>query len=167
MHKNIWLSEEQIGDLLLEGFFKPLLDEVGTGRLVRECQIGRGRVDFLVLAPKTVSLYELKITACLDSVAQLIRYERDLDEYLRLHFYKGAIENARKLPKVRLCLMARYFDTKIVELCAQYGIELHRINLLSKSEFEIEYEEPECFPEVSSASQIKKELELFYEVSNG
>ncbi|MEN0058916.1 MAG: hypothetical protein AAGB31_08780 [Bdellovibrio sp.] len=161
----IWLTESQLGDLIWDGLFERFAGRPDS-KAFREFPVGYGRVDFAAFHKKTVNLYELKITASIDSVIQLAKYSRDMSEHLRRHFYSGSIEFAKECPEVKTCLIARYFDTKIVELCTEYGIGMLRVNVVSKSDIELEDEIVADFPEVPISGKTQEEIQNFYGVVN-
>jgi len=166
MAKQVWLSEQEICDLLHVQFIEDAKESARNKKVFRECWIGRGRPDFLMLHSGGIEIYEVKITASLESVVQVAKYQRDLNEYLRQLFYRGDVDHA-KCPAVSSNLVARYIDNQIIDLCAEFGIYLWRINVHSKTEISLDIQDIE-FPVVPEYSPILGHLKSYYsEVLNG
>lgn len=167
--RDVWLSEEQIGDLVWTQFFDPIFSDQPAKKIFREFPVGYGRVDFAAFHEYSVNLYELKITASLDSVVQLAKYKRDMTEHLRLHYWSGPVAPPMffKFPEVRVCLIARYFDTKIPELCAEFDIGMIRVNVVDKDTVAFDEEYVPYFPNVPHESRTAQELTNFFGAYDG
>ena len=142
MKKQIWLTEQEIGDLVAADpnliFFKTDAPETETHRVIREFQIGRGRVDFAQFSKgpgikSVISMFELKITASMFSVHQVVKYKQDLEEYLRQAFYTQGVDH-EKCPKVEVSIGAVHMDREIFQICLELGIWLFQIDVRSKTE---------------------------------
>lgn len=155
-HKYAYLTEMQIGDKLWGGYFKEIAEDNPGYTIHREMNVGLGIADFVVIGP-SITTYELKITASIDAIIQLIRYGKAVDEYLRLHFYCSGIgrtkENYHKYcPRTNLSLIARHFDTEVIETCHALDIETLRVKVESDGELSIDQIEIEQFPDVPNES---------------
>lgn len=106
-----WLSEKEIGDKLWENPEKPLELFLNCEKIYREFWIGKGRVDFATFSKETntITLIELKITADINSVVQLVTYARNL----KIQLHKNGLSDV----KIRLALLARYFDEGVTAFC--------------------------------------------------
>jgi hypothetical protein len=163
--KNIWLNEQQIGDLIWKDdghFFGEDRDNV-----FREFNIGNLRVDFAKFNRDGfygIDLYELKITANVDSLLQILKYKRHLDEYIRCEFFsiESRGESFKRCPRVRMHLIARYFDSQIIEACLEADIALWKVDVISKNEINIEETEFDIFPNVPNSFILSNKLKTFF-----
>lgn len=170
-YKDVWLTEQEIGDLIWanwEEFFGGNFSDLT--RRVRELPINGGRVDFATFAKNTnpannfIELFELKITASISSIIQILTYKQDLDEVLRQAFYES--EEFKEVhmysPQINMNLVARYFDAQILQICSEIGIVLWRVNVISKTKISIEplYEE-HSKPVYVHPEQIKNLVTFF------
>lgn len=174
MGKSIWLNEHEIGDLIWRDWendkvfpeYQIFPDK--QKQRFREFNIGRGRVDFACFNKldgghtQFIELFELKITASSDSVIQLIKYKRDLKKYLRQVFGECFDQGQPIMPKLYLNLVARYFDSKIIELCTELDINLWRVEVLSKDEINLQIEFDLINDEVPKDDDMGHQLKSFF-----
>lgn len=136
----IYLPEQEIGDLLWKNwdahFFPP-----GEWESHRELEIAGVRPDFVSfvsnqrMSPRII-VSELKITANLESVRQLIAYLDEVNAHLNMWRFKhGRTANIF----VEGWLIARNIDADIVDMCRALDIALFRVRVKSKSEVEVEH----------------------------
>jgi hypothetical protein len=121
-----YLSEQELCDQLEAGNLPVDQNElVGLELAQREYQIGRCRPDFVAFGKDFISIIEVKITANMDSVRQIVFYKRIIDEYNRLYF----IRNNATVVDVQLVLVARNFDSEILDICHELQIEMYKIEV--------------------------------------
>lgn len=165
-----WLTESQIGDLLWrdwESHFEDL--DFQNAEKFREYQIGSIRPDFLTFSKSEksaplIGVFELKITADFDSIKQLCRYKRHIDEYIRLSFCKYGFAS---IPDVNLNLIAKSFDAHIVDLAHELKIELWRVELDDNKNICVELEYYDYFPNVPEDDAFLSKVNSFFGVTNG
>jgi hypothetical protein len=134
----IYLSEKEIGDLLWRDWDHhfPLNERRKT---YREMKVDSAIPDFLSFrnfhGKEHLNIYELKITANIDSVRQLCFYSRVISEQVRIK----NVYSPEKLPLISLHLIAKNFDNNIFDICGALGVMLHRVIVTSKNEIQVEY----------------------------
>lgn len=142
-HKN-WVNEEELTQIIKDdGFLETLLDIDGNARIqiIEQPVINsrKDRPDFLVLGigtdgQKFIYIVEVKITACLDVLAQLKKYETAMTECIAHNFGEcGA---------VTICpvVVARYYDTKLNPYFEDYyhNMSFYRVEMDAHKNWEID-----------------------------
>lgn len=124
-----WLTEQEIGDLIWPRRAE-FFDCPEDSHWAREFRLNRGIVDFACFHPKTIDLYELKITANSHSVFQLVMYLRDMKSQVdNDYFFMNKERGSRNAPDVRGHLIARFIDHEIVEFCNQINVTLWKAKI--------------------------------------
>lgn len=133
----IYLSEKEIGDILHEKWIHLFDDFPDRVQVLREYRICGHVPDFIELKSygnqKIIEIFELKITANMDSVRQICRYRRVIEEHARILFTeKGGI-----IPTISMNLIARNIDAQIIDVCEELGVGLWRLKLKTKKDIDL------------------------------
>lgn len=140
-YREKWYTEKELGDLIESHKFEVFEDLDSTTyeskkpkAIFREFPIGFGFADFLVFNEKDVNLVELKITASIASVKQLLTYKESFSFSIFEMLYEQLGNNLKKYQDIlplRTSIIARYIDKDVFDLASGLGIELYRISIVN------------------------------------
>jgi hypothetical protein len=143
-YREKWYSEKELGDLFESNWyniseFYDYTNDSSAGptprkNLIREFPIGNGFCDFVQFKYCSICLIELKITASIASLKQILTYKSNMDFSVfsvaceKYNYNQGLEKYVSKVP-IEMVIIARYIDADIVDIARELGITLFKISV--------------------------------------
>jgi hypothetical protein len=157
----VYLSEEEICNLLEKNYFKKFTNDRNYHR---ERKIGSIKPDFLFFPSlKSIIICEVKITATIDSVRQLLFYRNVVAANLSEANFEQQTE-----PDIDLILIARNFDVGIAEMLDAFNIDTFRVIVNNDKTIELNINEKLELPKYKIDNFFVNDLrKIYFGGSNG
>lgn len=141
----IYLSEEQISNLL-EIYLQKVYEEAGLPfKILREYQIHSARPDFIIITKNLIEIIEVKQTANWSALRQVCFYKKIIDQ----HVLSSCFREGKGFPKTIASLYAINFDHEIIDVCWSLDVSLTKVFLKNKTTIDIDDVYDYAFEEVS------------------
>lgn len=158
----VYLSEKEICDQIHEKY-DSFFNDLGDSIVYREVEIGACRADFVEFTKNYINVIETKITADLDTVRQVTKYKRIVEEHMRSNFTEHNLNF-----NMNFCstIMARNIDRDIIDLCEEMNISLYRLKFDKKKQLVDAELINEFFPPIYQSTSFLELLKKHAGLSN-
>ncbi len=158
----VYLSEKEICDEV-ESNFDVFFNYMGDSKLYREVSLGACRADFIEFTSGYINVIEVKITANIDAVRQVVFYKRVAEEHLRQNFSDLNLS----LKQFCCAILARNIDQEIIDLCEDMQIALYRLKFDESKNLVGADPINEFFPAITESQEFIKIMQLELGANNG